>query len=1744
MAGSAGILTAGSFDGQHTYADNGVYTVTITIIDDDGGSASASLTVTVDNVAPALAVAPNQTVNEGAQLSITNVGQFTDPGFDNPSNVPSPTSETFNYTINWGDGTATDSGAATVDVVGAPGVPTAGSFDGQHTYADNGVYTVTVTVTDDDGGADSKTFEVTVSNVAPSLTVAPHQTVNEGTQLSITNIGQFTDPGFDNPLNIPSPTSETFNYTINWGDGTATDSGAATVDVLGAPGVLTAGSFDGQHTYADNGVYTVTVTVTDDDGGSASTTLKVTVDNVAPSLTVAPNQTVNEGTQLSIANIGQFTDPGFNNALNIGGETNEKFAYAINWGDGTPVDSGSPTIDVPGSPGVLTAGSFDGQHTYADNGVYTVTVTVTDDDGGAASKTFEVTVDNVAPSLTVVPNQTVNEGTQLSIANIGQFTDPGFDNPSNIPSPTSETFNYTINWGDGTATDSGAATVDVVVAPGTLTAGSFDGQHTYADNGLYTVTVTVTDDDGGAASKTFEVTVSNVAPWLTVAPDQTVNEGTQLSITNIGQFTDPGFDNPSNVPSPTSETFTYTINWGDGTPLDSGSPTIDMPGSAGVLTAGSFDGQHTYADNGVYTVTVTVTDDDGGSASATLKVTVDNVAPSLTVAPNQTVHEGTQLSITNIGQFTDPGFNNPLNIGGETSEKFAYAINWGDGTPVDSGSPTIDVPGSAGVLTAGSFDGQHTYADNGVYTVTVTVTDDDGGSASATLKVTVDNVAPSLTVAPNQTVNEGTQLAITNIGQFTDPGFDNPLNIPSPTSETFNYTINWGDGTATDSGAATVDVPGAVGVLTAGSFDGQHTYADNGVYTVTVTVTDDDGGAATKTFEVTVDNVAPSLTVAPNQTVNEGTQLSITNIGQFTDPGFNNPLNIGGETSEKFAYAINWGDGTPVDSGSPTIDVPGSAGVLTAGSFDGQHTYADNGVYTVTVTVIDDDGGAASKTFEVTVNNVAPSLTVAPNQTVNEGTQLSITNIGQFTDPGFDNPSNIPIPTSETFNYTINWGDGTATDSGAATVDVPGAVGVLTAGSFDGQHTYADNGVYTVTVIVTDDDGGAATKTFEVTVDNVAPSLTVAPNQTVNEGTQLSITNIGQFTDPGFDNPSNVPRPTSETFNYTINWGDGTATDSGAATVDVPGAVGVLTAGSFDGQHTYADNGVYTVTVTVTDDDGGAASKTFDVTVGNVAPSLTVVGDQKVAEEAPLLVANIGQFTDPGFDNLLNVGGETTERFSFTVDWGDGTPIDSGPGTIDAPGSPGVLTAGSFDAQHVYPHGGVYTVTVTLSDDDGGVASGTFLVYVGPTLTVAPSQLVNEGSLLTIGSLGQFSDPTPAQLSPGGPNNDPYTYTINWGDGRPVDNGLPAIDASPVDGAATSGSFGGSHTYADNGIYTVTVRVIAGDGRADTSTFSVTVNNVAPTLTVVGDQTIGQTRPLAITDIGKFTDPGFDNLLNVGGQTTERFTHTINWGDGTTPSTGPGTITGPGSVGVLTSGSFNGLHTFASAGTFTVTVTLRDDDGGVATQQFTVVVAPIVPKNITFVTNRTDGTFETSRVVLIEAAARPVTPLATTRTEFVNFRVGSVAGAESRLVLRIVLPSGEEDKLNDEPLANETLDNLRKLFKRLPDGHYRIYQIQPDGAERLVVDVIVREGRSIDAADEAADSVQIPPPADESKSADSLPPKIEADSADPTNETQPAEIIERPWYEAAVAWSGSAVLAARSAPENPTARRVNTPTVL
>jgi PKD repeat protein len=119
---------------QHAYAQDGAYTVRLTVRDPDGASHEAATTVTIANVAPSVnaLTAPVAPVPVGAAVEVR--AQFTDPGV----------LDSHTATIDWGDGSTS---AAAVD-----GSAAAGEASGSHTYAAPGVYTVAVRVMDGDGG--------------------------------------------------------------------------------------------------------------------------------------------------------------------------------------------------------------------------------------------------------------------------------------------------------------------------------------------------------------------------------------------------------------------------------------------------------------------------------------------------------------------------------------------------------------------------------------------------------------------------------------------------------------------------------------------------------------------------------------------------------------------------------------------------------------------------------------------------------------------------------------------------------------------------------------------------------------------------------------------------------------------------------------------------------------------------------------------------------------------------------------------------------------------------------------------------------------------------------------------------------------------------------------------------------------------------------------------------------------------------------------------------------------------------------------------------------------------------------------------------------------------------------------------------------------------------------------------------------------------------------------------------------
>src|SRR5690606_28137369 len=174
-------------------------------------------------------------------------------------------------------------------------------------------------------------------------------------------------------------------------------------------------------------------------------------------------------------------------------------------------------------------------------------------------------------------------------------------------------------------------------------------------------------------------------------------------------------------------------------------------------------------------------------------------------------------------------------------------------------------------------------------------------------------------------------------------------------------------------------------------------------------------------------NVAPSAIVIQSIAPIDENGVATLNLS-FTDPG----------SLDVHRVEVDWGDGSPVE----VLDVP-----VGSRTFSATHQYLDDNPtgtfadsYVVTVRVLDDDGGVAMATTSVVVNNVAPlDLDVQPlTSTANEGAAITLG--VTFVDPG----------SLDTHTWEIDWGDGIVSTGSAA------------GHSIVAEHTYADNGAYTV----------------------------------------------------------------------------------------------------------------------------------------------------------------------------------------------------------------------------------------------------------------------------------------------------------------------------------------------------------------------------------------------------------------------------------------------------------------------------------------------------------------------------------------------------------------------------------------------------------------------------------------------------------------------------------------------------------
>ncbi|HXD99555.1 MAG TPA: Ig-like domain-containing protein [Candidatus Acidoferrum sp.] len=513
----------------------------------------------------------------------------------------------------------------------------------------------------------------------------------------------------------------------------------------------TSATYTWNTTTATNGNHTLGLTVTDATAASATASRAVTVSN---------------GTALAAS----FSSPA------AGATVNGTVSVGLAASGGTAPYTYRLTID---GTQVFTTTTSAGSAAYtwntttASNGGHSLGLTVTDSAGASATATRAVTVSNTSGTLRISLTTPAAGSTVSGTVWVNVWVDGA----------AAGTNAYTMTVGSATIwTESSTATH--VTLPWTTTS---------TPNGQQTLVVNVRDASGNTGTGNVTVTVQNGTSPLAAGFSSPAAGATVAGTVGVGLTASGG-----------SQPYTYRLTV-DGTQVFA---TTVSAASA------SFNWNTTTVGNGNHTLGLTVTDAGGASATASRTVTVSNGGTPLSASFTSPAAGATVTGSVSVGLAA---------AGGTPAYTYRLSV---DSTPVFSSTTSA---------ASTSYAWNTTTAANGAHTLSLTVTDTAGGSATTTRSVTVSNTAGGTV-----------QVFLTS----PDAG--------ATVSGTVWVNI-WVEGAAAGTNAYTMTVGGTT--VWSESSTGTHvslpwvtTNTPNGARTLVVTVGDSTGATGTASVAVTVQN--------------------------------------------------------------------------------------------------------------------------------------------------------------------------------------------------------------------------------------------------------------------------------------------------------------------------------------------------------------------------------------------------------------------------------------------------------------------------------------------------------------------------------------------------------------------------------------------------------------------------------------------------------------------------------------------------------------------------------------------------------------------------------------------------------------------------------------------------------------------------------------------------------------------------
>ncbi|EON7674252.1 Ig-like domain-containing protein [Escherichia coli] len=1053
------------------------------------------------------------------------------------------------------------------------------------------------------------------------------------------------------------------------------------------------------------GAANVQASVSSASGNSASATHAYSVDASAPTLTI---NTIASDDILNAAEAGSpLTISGTSTA-----ETGQTVTVTLNGATytGTVQADGSWSVSVPTSAlGALNASN------------YTVSATVNDKAGNPGSASHNLAVDTTAPVLTintVAGDDIINDAEHAQALVISGTSSGG---------EAGDVVSVVLNGKTYTTTVAANGSWSTTVPAADLAA---------LRDGDASAQVRVTNVNGNSATATHEYSVDSAAPTVTIntiASDNIINAseaaaGVTVSGTSTAQ---------------TGQTLTVTLNGTNyqTTVQTDGSWSLTLPASD--LTA--------LANNG-YTLTATVSDLAGNLGSASKGVTVDTTAPVIsfnTVAGDDVINNVEHIQaqiISGTATGAVAGDRLVVTIAGQQYVTSTDASgNWSVGVPASVISGLAD----------------------GTVTISATITDSAGNSSTQTHNVQVNTAAVSLsvsTISGDNLINAaeaGSALTLSGTG----------TNFATGTVVTVLLNGKGYSATIQSNGSWSVNVPAAdVAAL-----------SDGTSYTVSASAQDSAGNSATASRSVAVDLTAPVISI---NTVSTDDRLNAAEQQQ--------PLTLNGSTSAEVGQTVTVTFGgktytaTVAANGTWALNVP-AVDLAALGQ----------GAQTITASVNDRAGNPGQATHALTVDTVAPTVTIATvagDDIINNAEQLAGQTISGTTTAEVGQTVTVTF-NGQTWSATVGSG-------GSWSVFIPAQ-----------QFAGLSDGSYTISATVSDQAGNPGSASRGVTLNGDVPTVTIntfAGDDVVNAAEHGSSLVISGTT----------TAPVGQTLTLTLNGKTYTTTVQ-------TGGSWSYTLGSAD-VTALADGNAYVINASVSNAIGNTGSSNHTITVDLSAPAMGINIDSLQADTGLSASDFITSVSPVVVNGSLTAALASNETAQISIDGGTTWTTLTVTGTtwryndsrtltdgnylyqvrvIDAAGNVGATDSQNVVIDTTAPDPAVKTIAISAITTDMGLITNDF-VTSDTTLAVS-------GTLGATLSAGEF-----AQIS--------------------LDGGVTWTTLTVV---GTSWSYADGHTLTD-GTWNYTVRVVDLAGNVgQTATQNVVVDTTSPeaaksiTITGISDDT-------------------------------------------------------------------------------------------------------------------------------------------------------------------------------------------------------------------------------------------------------------------------------------------------------------------